>query len=280
MRFQAMAGIVTYNPDPDDLSKSVPTLVRQLDRVVIVDNGSDNLPSIRDVLKPYPQVLLIENQRNEGIAKALNQIFSWGRSHGYPWILTLDDDSEIPPTMMRGYEDYLDRCDRNVGIVCPLLKNRRDGTIFHSKRSVDECITSGSLTRVAAWEAVGGFDEWLFIDGVDFDFSRRMVRAGYEIHECGSVIMPHQIGRSRSIDVLGRHPIIWNHSAFRQYYIQRNAPYVDFKLGTYSPIRARLRFLKDLVFILIWEDDKWAKVRAMVRGWRAGMAKIRRMRRR
>lgn len=275
-----MAGIVTYNPDPDDLSKSVPTLVRQLDRVVIVDNGSDNLPSIRDVLKPYPQVLLIENQRNEGIAKALNQIFSWGRSHGYPWILTLDDDSEIPPTMMRGYEDYLDRCDRNVGIVCPLLKNRRDGTIFHSKRSVDECITSGSLTRVAAWEAVGGFDEWLFIDGVDFDFSRRMVRAGYEIHECGSVIMPHQIGRSRSIDVLGRHPIIWNHSAFRQYYIQRNAPYVDFKLGTYSPIRARLRFLKDLVFILIWEDDKWAKVRAMVRGWRAGMAKIRRMRRR
>lgn len=275
-----MAGIVTYNPDPDDLSKSVPTLVRQLDRVVIVDNGSDNLPSIRDVLKPYPQVLLIENQRNEGIAKALNQIFSWGRSHGYPWILTLDDDSEIPPTMMRGYEDYLDRCDRNVGIVCPLLKNRRDGTIFHSKRSVDECITSGSLTRVAAWEAVGGFDEWLFIDGVDFDFSRRMVRAGYEIHECGSVIMPHQIGRSRSIDVLGRHPIIWNHSAFRQYYIQRNALYVDFKLGTYSPIRARLRFLKDLVFILIWEDDKWAKVRAMVRGWRAGMAKIRRMRRR
>lgn len=275
-----MAGIVTYNPDPDDLSKSVPTLVRQLDRVVIVDNGSDNLPSIRDVLKPYPQVLLIENQRNEGIAKALNQIFSWGRSHGYPWILTLDDDSEIPPTMMRGYEDYLDRCDRNVGIVCPLLKNRRDGTIFHSKRSVDECITSGSLTRVAAWEAVGGFDEWLFIDGVDFDFSRRMVRAGYEIHECGSVIMPHQIGRSRSIDVLGRHPIIWNHLAFRQYYIQRNAPYVDFKLGTYSPIRARLRFLKDLVFILIWEDDKWAKVRAMVRGWRAGMAKIRRMRRR
>lgn len=280
MRFQAMAGIVTYNPDSADLSKSVPTLVRQLDRVVIVDNGSDNLPSIRDVLKPYPQVLLIENQRNEGIAKALNQIFSWGRSHGYPWILTLDDDSEIPPTMMRGYEDYLDRCDRNVGIVCPLLKNRRDGTIFHSKRSVDECITSGSLTRVAAWEAVGGFDEWLFIDGVDFDFSRRMVRAGYEIHECGSVIMPHQIGRSRSIDVLGRHPIIWNHSAFRQYYIQRNAPYVDFKLGTYSPIRARLRFLKDLVFVLIWEDDKWAKVRAMVRGWRAGMAKIRRMRRR
>lgn len=280
MRFQAMAGIVTYNPDSADLSKSVPTLVRQLDRVVIVDNGSDNLPSIRDVLKPYPQVLLIENQRNEGIAKALNQIFSWGRSHGYPWILTLDDDSEIPPTMMRGYEDYLDRCDRNVGIVCPLLKNRRDGTIFHSKRSVDECITSGSLTRVAAWEAVGGFDEWLFIDGVDFDFSRRMVRAGYEIHECGSVIMPHQIGRSRSIDVLGRHPIIWNHSAFRQYYIQRNAPYVDFKLGTYSPIRARLRFLKDLVFVLIWEDDKWAKVRAMVRGWRVGMAKIRRMRRR
>lgn len=277
MRFQAMAGIVTYNPDPDDLSKSVPALVQQLDRLVIVDNGSDNLPIIRDVLKPFPQVFLIENEKNEGIAKALNQIFTWGRVHGYTWILTLDDDSEIPPTMMKEYEDYLEGCAQNVGIVCPLLKNRRDKVVFHSKRSEDECITSGSLTRVAAWEVVGGFDEWLFIDGVDFDFSRRMVRAGYEIHECTSVVMPHQIGQSRSINVLGRHPIIWNHSASRQFYIQRNSPYIDFKLGTYSPIKARARFLKDLVFILIWEDEKWAKISAMVRGWRAGMRKIRQM---
>lgn len=49
-------------------------------------------------------------------------------------------------------------------------KNRLDGTILHSKCHEDECITSGSLTSVEAWQKIGGFDEWLEIDGVDFDF--------------------------------------------------------------------------------------------------------------
>ena len=278
MRAQIMAGMVTYNPDPYDLSKSVPALIGQVNQVVIVDNGSNNISSIRKVLEPFSSVLLICNKRNEGIARALNQIFSWGGTHGYRWVLTMDDDSEVPDGMVEKYGLAMRGAVGRIGIVCPLLRNRRDGTVFHSKRSNDECITSGSLTSMDAWKAIDGFDEWLFIDEVDFDFSRRMVRAGYQILECDSVLMPHQIGDSRTIHLLGKNPIIWNHSAFRQYYIQRNRLYVDWKLGTYKPLASLCNFLKDLVFVLIWEDDKSRKINAMVRGWKAGKAKIRAMR--
>nr|WP_044087599.1 glycosyltransferase family 2 protein [Bifidobacterium bombi] len=276
------AGIVTYNPDIEDIKASVPRLMRQVQCVVVVDNGSDNVAQIEAELAPYERVVLLKNAGNLGVAAALNRVFEWSRGHGYDWVLTLDDDSQIPEDMVEKYGSELrgrmDGRHPRVGIVCPLLKNRRDGTVFHSKRSRDECITSGSLTSVAGWEAVHGFDEWLFIDGVDFDFSRRLVAAGYELVECSDVVMPHQIGESRSIHVLGHHPIIWNHAAFRQYYIQRNNPYIDYKLGTYSYLGSLRRMLTDMLFVIVGERDRPAKIRAMLRGWKDGQRKIRAMR--
>lgn len=273
-----VAGMVTFNPDLSDLEFSIPSILKQCDRMVIVDNGSDRVEEIEALVSKHSDLTLIKNNKNLGVAAALNQIFSWALDRRYAWVLTLDDDSRPPSTMMGEYRNLLESTKARVGIVCPLLENRQDGTVFHSRRSLDECITSGSLTKVEAWKAVGGFDEWLFIDGVDFDFSRRIVAAGYSIEECRSVLMPHQIGHSRTIHLLGKNPIIWNHSAFRQYYIQRNAIYIDYKLGTYSLWSSLRRFLKDLVFVLIWENDKLAKIRAMIRGWKAGMNRISKMR--
>lgn len=277
LTMSVVAGIVTYNPELSDLKTAIPSILDQCG-LVIVDNGSRQVDAMESMLSRYPNLVLIKNGRNLGVAVALNQIFSWARNRGFRWVLTLDDDSCPPRTMLQEYNRHLALAKgKRVGIVCPLLENRRDGTVFHSKRSKDECITSGSLTSVEAWKSLGGFDEWLFIDGVDFDFSRRLVAAGYSIEECSSVIMPHQIGQSRTIHILGRNPIIWNHSAFRQYYIQRNAIYIDYKMGTYSFLSSLWRFIKNLVFVLVWEDDKWPKMLAMVHGWKAGMASIRRI---
>lgn len=271
------AAIVTFNPSVEDLQVSLANLSRQVSRIVIVDNNSRNINAISTTVCSFDNVLLLKNSQNRGVATALNQIFSWAYGEGFDWVLTLDDDSYVPGNMLKQYQLCLNKASGKIGIVCPLLKNRRDGVVFHSKRSKDECITSGSLTSVVAWKEVGGFDDWLFIDGVDFDFSKRMFRIGYQILECSSVLMMHQIGDSRSIHILGKSPIIWNHSPFRQYYIQRNAIYIDYKLGEYSFSKSLRRFLKDLIFVLIWENDKYEKISAMLSGWRDGMTKIHRM---
>lgn len=280
MQIHIAAGMVTFNPALDDLRGSVPALLKQVETLVVVDNGSSNVEDIASFLVAYPQVKLLRNGENLGIATALNRIFEWAQGSGIDWMLTLDDDSEIPDGMIDGYRHYLSTQQdggSEVGIVCPLLINRKDGTVFRSKRSADECITSGSLTNVSAWRAIGGFDDWLFIDGVDFDFSRRLVAAGYPIVECRDVLMPHQIGESRTVNLVVKHPIAWNHAPFRWYYIQRNALYIDKKLGTYSWPRSVARIAQDMLIILLFEGDKAAKIGAMMRGWRAGKRKIREM---
>ena len=282
------AGIITYNPTLTDVSTCLEALCNQVERVIIVDNASKNVKSLQEVVSKYANVTLVKNSQNIGFAKALTQVFEWAKSQGFNWVLTLNDDSVVPSNMISEYKKILENQgslvnqknakNSKIAIVCSLLKNRLDGTILHSKCHEDECITSGSLTSVEAWQKIGGFDEWLEIDGVDFDFSRRLVRAGWKIVECQNVIMEHQIGKARSINLIIKHPIVWNHNANRKYYIARNMQVVDYKMGTYSYAKSLRAVVRDMIFVVLWEKNKLAKIRAMIRGFKDGQQKIRQMR--
>ncbi len=279
------SGIITYNPTLTDVSTCLEALCSQVERVIIVDNASKNVKSLQEVVSKYANVTLVKNSQNIGFAKALTQVFEWAKSQGFDWVLTLNDDSVVPSNMISEYKKILENQgnlenakNAKVAIVCSLLKNRLDGTILHSKCHEDECITSGSLTSVEAWAKIGGFDEWLEIDGVDFDFSRRLARAGWKIVECQNVIMEHQIGKARSINLIIKHPIVWNHNANRKYYIARNMQVVDYKMGTYSYAKSLRAVVRDMIFVALWEKNKFAKIRAMIRGFKDGQKKIRQMR--
>lgn len=279
------AGIITYNPTLTDVSTCLEALCNQVERVIIVDNASKNVKGLQEVVSKYANVTLVKNSQNIGFAKALTQVFEWAKSQGFNWVLTLNDDSVVPSNMISEYKKILEnqgslvnQKNAKIAIVCSLLKNRLDGTILHSKCHEDECITSGSLTSVEAWAKIGGFDEWLEIDGVDFDFSRRLVRAGWKIVECQNVIMEHQIGKARSINLIIKHPIVWNHNANRKYYIARNMQVVDYKMGTYSYIKSLRAVVRDMIFVALWEKNKFAKIHAMIRGFKDGQQKIRQMR--
>lgn len=282
------AGIITYNPTLTDVDTCLEALCNQVERVIIVDNASKNVKSLQEIVSKYANVTLVKNSQNIGFAKALTQVFKWAKSQGFNWVLTLNDDSVVPSNMISEYKKILENQESlvnqknaknsKIAIVCSLLKNRLDGTILHSKCHEDECITSGSLTSVEAWQKIGGFDEWLEIDGVDFDFSRRLVRAGWKIVECQNVIMEHQIGKARSINLIIKHPIVWNHNAKRKYYIARNMQVVDYKMGTYSYAKSLRAVVRDMIFVALWEKNKFAKIRAMIRGFKDGQKKIRQMR--
>ena len=282
------SGIITYNPTLTDVDTCLEALCNQVERVIIVDNASKNVKSLQEIVSKYANVTLVKNSQNIGFAKALTQVFKWAKSQGFNWVLTLNDDSVVPSNMISEYKKILENQgnlvnqknakNSKIAIVCSLLKNRLDGTILHSKCHEDECITSGSLTSVEAWDKIGGFDEWLEIDGVDFDFSRRLVRAGWKIVECQNVIMEHQIGKARSINLIIKHPIVWNHNANRKYYIARNMQVVDYKMGTYSYAKSLRAVVRDMIFVALWEKNKFAKIRAMIRGFKDGQKKIRQMR--
>ena len=99
-----LAGITLFNPDVARLEENISSIYGQVDRVICVDNGSDNIKSIEDcVLKNWKNITIIKNGKNEGIAKALNQMFEFAIEQQYEYVLTLDQDSVCPDNIIEEY---------------------------------------------------------------------------------------------------------------------------------------------------------------------------------
>lgn len=220
------AGIVSYNPDLNRLKESIDALCKQVKKVYLVDNGSDNISDVKEIVKNYA-IELISNEKNYGIAKALNQLCENAMLDGYSWILTLDQDTVVASNLIRLMQKYCS--DENIGILCPTVKyegwNNRNNYKKHNKdlTEVSACMTSASLTRLDAWKLVAGFREEYFIDFVDNEFCMKLRLHGYKIVRVETCTISHQLGESNEIIIFGIFKIRYTvHSSLRFYYMSRN----------------------------------------------------------
>ena len=102
---ETLAGITLYEPDVHRLLENIDAVLPQVDKLICVDNGSKNIAEIKDRIHwKYPEVEIIENGENLGIARALNQMFEYAEAHVYDWVLTLDQDSVCPENLMEEYK--------------------------------------------------------------------------------------------------------------------------------------------------------------------------------
>lgn len=262
-----VGGIVLFNPDINLLQQNIRTLLPQVDLLVLIDN-SDNTAD--PVLKMAGEkVSIFSNNKNLGIARALNQIFEFAEKRNADWVLTMDQDSVAPDNMIFEYFKYL---DSSIGTLCPVLFDRNKQAkpeTFDGAKDIKKCITSGSLVNVSAWRAVSGFDEKLFIDGVDFDFCERQRRAGFRVVCVGDIVLSHAIGNITMRKFLIWNVAVKNHTAFRKYYIARNTIYLAKKNGTKARVlKSYFQVIKQLGIVLLYEADKGKKMRAILRGTR------------
>ena len=270
---KSAAGIVTFNPDQERIKENIGSVLQQCSHLYIVDNGSSIFDELYKLSEHFTKgkITFIKNNKNEGIAKALNQLCSAAYSDGYNWLLTLDQDSVCPSNMLGEYLKYTDNND--VGIICTAL-NDRNMEIKKSEvetQYINSCITSGSFVRLEAWKAVDGFDEVMFIDGVDFDFCDRIIKVGYKILRLNKVVLLHEIGRITKRKFLFWNVYVKNHSAFRKYYISRNIVYLEKKRRTrFGSIVAFLKVVKQYGLVLLYEDQKKEKLEAIIKGYRDG----------
>ena len=178
------AGIVLYNPDVKKIKEVISSVIIQVEFLVLVDNLSYNIKEVSEFCKTNPNIFIIKNNRNEGIAKGLNQIVTECRIRGYEWVLTIDQDSVVRNSLISRYQPYTYSTD--VGQITCLIKDVNIG-IMHGEgmreecRYVERCITSGALLNVNACISCGLFDEQMFIDYVDFDMCITMRENGYKI---------------------------------------------------------------------------------------------------
>ncbi|MBR2045987.1 MAG: glycosyltransferase family 2 protein [Agathobacter sp.] len=270
---EILAGITLYEPDVHRLLENIEAILPQVDKLICVDNGSKNINEIKDRIQwKYPDVDIIENEENLGIAKALNQIFEYAEEYVYDWVLTLDQDSVCPSNLMEEYKKYIDI--RDVGVLSPKMVDRNFEKEMKTEKPydyIDRCITSASLTSVDTWKKVNGFWEYLFIDFVDHDFCAKCKKLRIKIMRVNSVTLLHELGNGEHHTFLGRRVTALNHSPFRKYYMVRNwliymhehREVIDYKKERNS---YQFFYLKTLLF----EEKKMEKLVQMLKGRRDG----------
>lgn len=265
------AGIVLFNPDIRILEKSLTNLSDHdmIEQILLVDNCSDNITEIRELSSSFRKVLLVENPTNLGIASALNQICHISfYEYNNGWVLTLDDDSIITENLIDRYLLVSQHCPSNISMITCRINDRNVGDVRENNgfetEDIDYCITSGSMIKLDVWSKLGGFDDQLFIDGVDYDYCIRLKKDGYSILRLNDVSISHQIGNSKRIKFLGHNLLVLNHSENRLYYIARNYSYLGKKHNQKTKWLGNV--LKRILLVLLFEKDKRTKMSSMLKG--------------
>jgi rhamnosyltransferase len=265
--------VVTYNP-PSTFIDNIVAVAAQVSHVVVVDNGSSvRTEQQRQVLETRQDCTVLRNHRNLGIAAALNRGVSYAIGADFNWVATFDQDSRVSDGFISQMLETYQQAPHpeKVAIIAPTYVDRESGIRVHSTRrgngEIITTMTSGSMMPTSAIQVLGAFDESLYMDYVDTDFCLRARQKGMLIPQSPAVLS-HSLGRTTFHRFLGIRFGVTNHSAERRYYITRNRlrllrRYAADWPWVWREIRAML--LQGAKVVLI-EDDKWRKIRAMAAG--------------
>lgn len=266
---KVIASIVTYNPDIKRLIQNIEAVLPQVAEIIIIDNASINLIDIQSFIKKYNSISIIKNETNKGIATALNQAAQYALFRDYEWLITLDQDSVVPESLVSIYSKFSDY--RDIGIIGCKIIDRNFGELKRERsknkgfEEVAVCITSASMMNLRAWKEVGGFNEELFIDSVDFDICLSMREHGFKIIRTYDTALLHEVGHSEIRRLLGKEYQIYHHSPLRYYYMVRNEVYLGKR--HHFTFKATLRAIRLFILVTLFEENKVEKIKKMLLGF-------------
>jgi rhamnosyltransferase len=275
------AVVVTFHPDPDVL-ENLFKLRQQVQGLVVVDNGSSTASvNLLRTASSQASFELIENGENLGIAAALNTGVRWASINHFQWVALFDQDSAVTEgfinTMLHAFE-HSPRVDR-LAILVPRYIDKRSGfdlpAITVKTGGIEAAMTSGTLMRVSSFHQHGPFEEDLFIDAVDYEYSLRLRSHGYFIEECEQALLLHSPGTPKIHKFRGKYLFqTSNYSPARRYYQERNKVWVTRKYWKRFPLFCLKLFFftsKDYVKCILVENRKWDKFYYASRGISDGL---------
>jgi len=205
--YKYCAIIVTYNrvPNLQVINKSI--LEGTLDLLIISDNSGNKslLDGIRQQFIPEKsnKYIIIENNSNLGISKAMNIALNEASKLGYNFAFLLDDDANISDDFFKLEKEMIENFinDGNkIGAVCPAVSNNFNHLGKQVKRyyasEVKRCITSGMLLNVSVAKYIGGYPESFFLGMADVEFTYRMYLNGFKIIRINRVLICQEFGKS------------------------------------------------------------------------------------
>jgi rhamnosyltransferase len=203
--------------------------------VYVIDNSEGQPDWVEQAIPNQPGIRYFRDGINAGIGARLNQACQLAIAEGAEWILTMDQDSYFAPELLRNYIDcvvsYAGR--EQVAMFGVAYGEEKTDDVKCVASPVNKLITSGSMVNLSLFKRIGGFDESLFIDGVDTDYSFKARAAGFDLVCFNNIVLDHRIGlvsyhRSLKTGSLTPRSL---HSPRRLYYMTRNYLYLRKKYG-------------------------------------------------
>lgn len=222
----------------------------------------------------YPVAIVDNSDCNRGIAAAHNEGIRQLMERGCSHIVLLDQDSRLPDDypqrIVAEYERLSAAAGSALAAVGPSLINGRTGQPYPPAAGKHPfIIASGACLTPQVFEAVGPFDEGLFIDYVDAEWCWRAERLGYRCAQTPALSMTHTVGR-RLLHIGPIHDIV---SAPPRYYYQTRNTLLLLR-RSYVPLRWKVsRMVKNLLrlFYVPFLAEGGQCLRHMLRGWRDGI---------
>jgi rhamnosyltransferase len=237
-----LAGVVIlYNPE-DIVLNNIKTYLKELDVLYVFDNSDCFNKHLIRSLQNIKVIKYISFHRNCGIAFALNFVLK--HISGYNYLLTMDQDSSFDVGMMKRYKmNIMETENKNIAVFSI---NWRKSQYNNPYKYINNAITSGAIINVDLARELGGFDENLFIDQVDFEYCYRAQKNGHYILQFNNITLNHHLGTVKQYVFLGIHFSLRFHDALRNYYICRNNLYV---MKRYPQVR--FNYSKDMIKLFI-----------------------------
>jgi rhamnosyltransferase len=276
MKNSVCAVIVTWNSG-DDINLSLPTISPQVEMVVVVDNGSrpEELAIVQTAAKKFPNAVVIENPKNEGIAKAFNLGADYAKKHDLSWVVTLDDAAKPEPQMVEkllaAYHRLTPENQKKTAIIAPNYSTLKGPVYAYvDPYFVQTAVATGQMIKTDVWHDVGGQKEDLFITAVDHEFCFRMLRAGYKTLLVPKAMLVETAGPNPIVrQILWKKFVVPNYSADRYYYMYRNSIYLYKTYWRYVPgwiIRNIGSNILSYFKILLCEENPAKKTWMIIRG--------------
>ena len=246
------AVVILYNPDSIGLEKiisNIESYSNYIKKTYIIDNSQNENQKI---IEHFPNAFYYLNKNHNGIAGAQNIGCEKALEYGFSWCMTMDQDSSIPFSVLKEYllafKKY-SALDKKIvsfsmkgirtketlsltkiirlKILSPLkriiLKNAGVQIKFRTEPDISYpeflVTASSNIISLDVWKKIGKFDETLFIDQVDNDFTIRLTKDGYKSIRFNKIIFEHNIGEQKFSIFSKFHEY---YSSFRLFYIFRN----------------------------------------------------------
>ena len=262
------ATVVFYNPSDDNI-KNIDNYKKSVEKIYVIDNSDDSI--VR--MKSNKKIEYIKLNENKGIASALNIGAKHAIDDGFKLLLTMDQDSKITSKIIEEMKTFIsDNNFDKIGLISPYQDiDSKEDILEDDVEDIIEVMTSGNIINLDAYQKIGGFKDWLFIDCVDTDYCMCLHKNGYKVLRLNKIVMKHELGNLVVHKLFGKEYPCYNHSAMRRYYIARNSLYINQMYKDIYPeyCKRLIRIQKGQVKrIIAFEKDKFHKLLMMYRGYK------------